>query len=103
MQELIDKYKSWHKNTDHSWKVAVIEKCRKEGIMHINTSQDIDWLYDDCIDYLFYKTTRKITNLAKKLGYDEPPCEHCKNIIKFWNCNEDWRWSPDKAYLFNCG
>lgn len=101
MEKLISKYKSWHKDTDHEWKLAVTEKCRKEDIMYIDDHQDIDWLYDDCLDYLFYKTTRKITNLARKMGYGQPPCHHCQMIIKHWNDNEDYKWSPDVAYLFN--
>lgn len=103
MQEFIDKYKRWYKDTDHSWKVAVIELCKKDNVMHIDSHQDIDWLYDDCIDYLTDKSTRRLTNLAKKLGYSEPPCHHCRMIIKHWKDNEDYKWSPDVAHLFNCG
>lgn len=100
MQELIDRYKEWHGNTDRKWKLAVIEKCRKDGVMHIDNQQDLDWLYDDCIDYLTLKTTRRITNLAKKLGYKEIPCHHCRMIIKHWKTNDKWKWSPDTAHLF---
>ena len=102
MQELIDKYRSWHKDTDHSWKVAVIEKCKKEGVMYIDPYQDIDWLYDDCLDHLFENTTRRITNLAKKLGHNQPPCLHCRNIIKFWNSSDEYKWTPETDHLFNC-
>ena len=100
MKELIEKYRKWHGNTDHKWKVAVIEKCRKEGVMHIDNQQDIDWLYDDCIDHLTDKTTRKLTNLAKNMGYEQPPCYHCQMIIKHWNDNEDYKWTPELAHLF---
>ena len=41
MQEFIDKYKSWHKDTDHSWKVAIIELCKKDNVMHIEDLQTL--------------------------------------------------------------
>lgn len=99
MREIIENYRRLHKDTDHAWKVAVIEKSRKDGY-YVNDNQDIDWLYDDAIYYLFDGSTTKINNLAKKLGYKEPPCEHCKKIIKFWNHSDQYLWSPEKAHLF---
>jgi hypothetical protein len=100
VKELNKKYKEWHDKTDEEWKRAVIDKCKKDGSFYAMVSQDLDWIYDDCIDSLFDKTTKKIKNLAKKMGYKEIPCLHCRNIIKYWDSNNEWRWSPDKAHLF---
>lgn len=99
MKELVKKYTKWHGNTSHKWKVAVIKKAEKEGLS-INNHQDINWLYDDCIHFLTDRTTRKITNLARKMGYKQPPCHHCRMIIKHWNDNTDYKWTPDLAHLF---
>lgn len=100
MRELVEKYKEWYKDTPHKWKVALINKCRKDGIFYVDIQKDIDWIYDDCIDYIFSKTTRRVENLAKKMGYSEPPCYHCQMIIKNWNVNRDYIWSPENAHLF---
>lgn len=102
MKELVDKYKDWHKDTPEKWKSAMIDIMRKDSGVYINLYQDIDWLYDDAIDYLFYKSTVRVRNLAKKMNYEEIPCLHCKNIIKYWGKTKEvgWIWSPDKDYLF---
>jgi hypothetical protein len=98
--QLIAKYKEWYKDTPFEWKIAVIEKCQKENIMYIDTSEDIDMLYDECIDWLTYKTYRRLTNLAKKEGYAEPPCHVCKMMILHWKKRDDIKWNPDNAHKF---
>ena len=100
MQELKDKYKSWHGETDEEWKVACIALMIKEPGAYVDVHQDIDWLYDDAIDFLFTHSTRRIKNVAKKLGHEEPPCLHCRNIIKHYKDNVDFMWSPDYEHLF---
>lgn len=100
MQELINKYKLWYYHTPREWKLAIIEKAKSDGVMHINNHQDLDWLYDDCVDYLTDKTPRRIQNLAKKMGYKRIPCYVCRKMIEYWNHNDEWKWSPDKSYLF---
>ncbi len=99
-EKLILKFKEWYKDTEHSWKVSVIDKCIKENILYIDKNEDIDFLYNECIDYLFHNSKRRILNLATKLGYKNPPCNHCVNIIKYWDKSEEYMWSPDNAHLF---
>ena len=100
MKQLIEKYKKQYKDVPEKWKKAVIEKANSDSITYFDLQQDIDWLYDDCLYYLFSNSTRRIVNLAAKMGYDIIPCETARNIIKYWREDEDYMWCPDKAHLF---
>lgn len=102
MKELEEKYKMCHKNTDEKWKFAVIDTYIKDPTTYVDTNQSIDWLYDDALDFLFSRSKRRIINLAKRLGYDQIPCEHCRNIIKYWDKSKEvgYLWFPDYKHLF---
>ena len=102
MKELVDKYRSWHGDTDKNWKLACIRLMEKDPATYIDKYQDLDWLYDDALDFLFYKSKTKILNLAKKMGYNEPPCIHCQNIIKYWDQSKElgYLWTPETAKKF---
>lgn len=99
MNEYYEKLKQWHGNTDVKWKEAMIEKANSK-LSYQLYGATIDENYDRAIDVLTLKTYRPIVNLAKKMGYDKIPCLHCRNIIKYWNTNDEWKWNPDVAYLF---
>lgn len=76
--EVIEKYK----NVPNDFKSEAVDLMFKD--YGFTDSRDLDWLYDDAIDHLFYNSTRRIKNLAKRLGYEEVPCETCREIIKNW-------------------
>lgn len=99
MEELIAKYSRQHKDVPRDWKIAVINKA-DDGINYVDKHQNLDWLYDDSLYYLFDKSTRKVLNLCKRMGYAEPPCETAKNIIKYWKYNKDFMWTEETAHLF---
>lgn len=100
MKELIEKYREQHKDVPQDWKLAVITKMKQDPAVFIDVYQDIDWLYDDAVYYLFENSQTKIKNLAKKLGYKEIPCETCRNIIKYWKVDEEWMWNADMKDKF---
>ncbi len=99
MIELTLKYNNWHGKTDRKWKILLIDKCKKDGFS-IDQSKDLDWIYDDCIDYITLNSPRKLLNLFYKSSYTKMPCHHCLMILRYWHYNDDVKWSPDSAHLF---
>lgn len=100
MKELIEKYRKQYKDVPDKWKFAVIDKVKKDPITFIDVNEDKDFLYDQCIYYLFDTSVLKIKNLAKKLNYNKIPCDTCRKIIKHWNDNDDVMWNIDDQNLF---
>lgn len=79
-EEMIAGYKEKYKNVPNDFKSEAVDLMFKDW--GFTDSRDLDWLYDDAINHLFYNSTRRIKNLAKRLGYKEVPCETCREIIK---------------------
>lgn len=66
MKELEEKYDKWHKDTPEKWKIAMIDTMDKDSATYINQRQSLNWLYDDAIDYLFYKSCIRVKKPCKK-------------------------------------
>ena len=96
--------KTQHGRVPEKWKRAVINKAAESSIgkQVIDGSlapSEIDCTYDDAIYFLFEKSTQRIINLAEKLGYDEIPCETCRNIIKYYDVGDEM-WNIESAHKF---
>jgi hypothetical protein len=101
MKELNDYYEKLHGTTNIDWKDAVVEKAIKDFGLIFPIYQHIDWMYDECIYWLFEKSTRKIQNLSKKMGFKEVPCFCCRMIIKFYKEKDKDLWEYSNAHLFH--
>lgn len=94
-----EEFKQQYKDVPRDFKVEAIRLMEKDWGF-VDNSMSFDELYDNAVYHLFNSSTRRIKNLAKKLRYEEIPCETCRNIIKFWKVNNDYMWSKDKEHLF---
>lgn len=90
----------WYKDVPEKWKHAIIKKAMNDNTGGFPVDMHPDVLYDEAIYHLSLKTTRRITNLAKKLGYEEIPCYTCRMMIKHWDDNDEYKWNPSTAHHF---